>query len=227
MISIFETVLATCLPESVGIAVLTITPCKLLAQALQHSLTTWGFSALGNHNSVDSAVSGDSRSVKPLVILVDSVFVEANAAKCIERLKRIAQDVRILVVAKALTDKTKHEVLRFGGHGCVTTSHDTNYIKKAIEELAAGGRWFERRILYEALDARMPAAQNSIHKTDFEKLTSRERAVVNLVQIGLRNKEIAKKLGIREATVKLHLNSVFHKLGISSRVQLCVLEPAS
>ena len=227
MKSVFDAVLATCLPDSVGIAVLTITPCKLLAQALQQSLTTWGFSALGNHNNVNSAVSVDSGYAKPLVILVDSIFVEPNAAESLEQLKRIAQDVRILVIAKTLTDETKHEVLRFGGHGCVTTSHDTNYLKKAIDELAVGGRWFERRILYEAMDVQMPAVPNSIHKPDLEKLTSRERAVVNLVQLGLRNKEIAKKLGIREATVKLHLNNVFHKLGISSRLHLCVGSQAS
>ncbi len=209
------------------VAVFTITPCKLLAQALQQSLTTWGFNVLGSHSNVDNVIPINSRDTETTVILVDSIFVEQQTAKCFERLKRMVPDVRILVIAKTLTNETKHDILRFGGHGCVTTSQDTNYLKKAIEELAIGGRWFERRVLLEAIEAQASRGVNSsrrisLKKQILEKLTCRERTVAALVQLGLRNKEIAKKLSISEKTVKLHLNSIFRKLGIFSRLQLCV-----
>lgn len=51
-------------------------------------------------------------------------------------------------------------------------------------------------------------------------LTERERQVARLVAPGLRGKEIARRLGISEQTVKNHLTHIFAKLGIGNRVEL-------
>jgi two-component system nitrate/nitrite response regulator NarL len=53
-----------------------------------------------------------------------------------------------------------------------------------------------------------------------QSLTRRETEVVRLVSQGLANKVIARELGVREGTVKIHLHSVFRKLRISSRNDL-------
>lgn len=54
------------------------------------------------------------------------------------------------------------------------------------------------------------------------KLTNRETDIVNLIKIGLSNKKIAKRLSIRERTVKANLTNIFAKLDIQSRYQLMV-----
>ena len=51
-------------------------------------------------------------------------------------------------------------------------------------------------------------------------LTNRELEIVRLVATGLRNKQIADQLSITEGTVKIHLHTIFEKLGVSSRVEL-------
>lgn len=53
-----------------------------------------------------------------------------------------------------------------------------------------------------------------------EQLTSREHEVLALVADGLRNREIARRLGISEHTVKFHLAAIFGKLGASSRTEV-------
>jgi DNA-binding NarL/FixJ family response regulator len=53
-----------------------------------------------------------------------------------------------------------------------------------------------------------------------QALTRRETEIVRLVSQGLANKVIARELGVREGTVKIHLHSVFRKLRISSRADL-------
>ena len=53
-----------------------------------------------------------------------------------------------------------------------------------------------------------------------EQLTPREHEVLVLVADGLRNREIATRLGISEHTVKFHLAAVFGKLGASSRTEV-------
>ena len=53
-------------------------------------------------------------------------------------------------------------------------------------------------------------------------LTPREVEIVKMVAVGLRNKQIAEKLTITEGTVKIHLHSIYQKLGISDRVELSI-----
>jgi DNA-binding NarL/FixJ family response regulator len=53
-----------------------------------------------------------------------------------------------------------------------------------------------------------------------EKLTLREREISTLVAQALSNKEIARKLGLTEGTVKVHLHNIFDKLGLQNRTQL-------
>jgi DNA-binding NarL/FixJ family response regulator len=61
----------------------------------------------------------------------------------------------------------------------------------------------------------------------FFALTAREREVVSLVCDGLSNKMIARKLGITEGTVKVHLHAVYDKLNVRSRIELRVLHIAA
>ena len=55
---------------------------------------------------------------------------------------------------------------------------------------------------------------------DLILLTAREREVVQLVSSGLSNKLVARNLGLREGTVKIHLHNVYRKLGIPNRMTL-------
>lgn len=55
---------------------------------------------------------------------------------------------------------------------------------------------------------------------DLILLTAREREVVQLVSSGLSNKLVARNLGLREGTVKIHLHNVYRKLRIPNRMTL-------
>jgi DNA-binding NarL/FixJ family response regulator len=57
----------------------------------------------------------------------------------------------------------------------------------------------------------------SAGRSDSERLSPREREVLELVSQGMANKQIARALGIAERTVKVHLNSVFRQLGVADR----------
>ena len=54
------------------------------------------------------------------------------------------------------------------------------------------------------------------------RLTPREREIAQLVYDGLSNKEIARRLGISEGTIKTHLHNIFTKLGLANRVMLAM-----
>ncbi|MFF1613944.1 response regulator transcription factor [Amycolatopsis sp. NPDC058278] len=55
------------------------------------------------------------------------------------------------------------------------------------------------------------------------KFTGRERSVAKLLTQGMSNRTIARRLAISERTVKNHLNSIFHKLGVADRTQAVIV----
>jgi len=57
---------------------------------------------------------------------------------------------------------------------------------------------------------------------NIESLTPREQDVIQMIGKGLKNKDIAKKLYISEATVRHHLSSVYGKLGVADRLNLVI-----
>ena len=59
-------------------------------------------------------------------------------------------------------------------------------------------------------------------RNPFDSLTARERTVSDLVANGLRNREIARELGITEGTVKVYLHRIYEKLDVSSRTELAL-----
>jgi two-component system nitrate/nitrite response regulator NarL len=56
----------------------------------------------------------------------------------------------------------------------------------------------------------------------FFELSARQQEIIILVCDGLSNKEIDKKLGLTEGTVKIHLHAIYNKLGVRSRIEIMI-----
>jgi DNA-binding NarL/FixJ family response regulator len=68
----------------------------------------------------------------------------------------------------------------------------------------------------------MPAGASGGGGGSLSNLTSREREIAASIAEGRSNREIAKQLGVSEQTVKNHVTSILHKVGVSSRLQLAL-----
>jgi DNA-binding NarL/FixJ family response regulator len=105
--------------------------------------------------------------------------------------------------------------LRSAARGCVPRTADPAKLLYAVRTVAAGeiaaAPWLSA-ILKPGTGVPQVGAPTPI--------SSRELEVISLVAGGAGNKEIAKKLGIREQTVKNHLASIMHKLGLKSRLEV-------
>ena len=75
----------------------------------------------------------------------------------------------------------------------------------------------EQKIVYEYLDGK-----TKDRAARAPSLTPRERDLVDLVRQGLRNRDIAAKLGVTEGTVKVYLHAIFDKLGVDNRTELAM-----
>ncbi len=100
-----------------------------------------------------------------------------------------------------------------GISGIVPEESSTDLLKKAVRAVHAGELWLNRKLMEELISDRVDARA---------QLTRQERAIVSAICRGLRNKEIARQLGISEQTVKAHCNRIYKKLGVTDRLQLAL-----
>ncbi len=106
---------------------------------------------------------------------------------------------------------TEAEALRFlqaGAKGIIRKSADTETVLSCLRAVAVGRSWMQDSVFREAttMEAQL--------RTD---LTPREHQVMELVEQGFKNREIAQELGIRPGTVKIHLKHIFEKTGVHGR----------
>ena len=98
--------------------------------------------------------------------------------------------------------------LEAGADGAITKSNANAQLLTAIRAIAAGKRWVSPEI--EKQIATDPPVQ---------KLTERQEVILSSIVRGLTNADIAHQLGIREDSVKEHLNLIFSKIGAANRAE--------
>jgi DNA-binding NarL/FixJ family response regulator len=167
-----------------------------------------------------SGALAELRATSPDVVLLDLVLGHEDGLEWLPRLQAAAPRSRVLVLT-ALADPGRDEAaLRAGARGFVLKDASPEVLLRAVRDVAAGALWFDPRILPGGDAGSVPA--RGAAPAPFAALTARELEVVALVAEGLRNEEIARRLGISEKTVRNHLTAVFDKVGVSGRLELVV-----
>lgn len=145
---------------------------------------------------------------RPDVLLLD-LQMDRNSLAEIEGL---ARRVRVLIVTASEEPAEALAALRAGARAVVFKRFAIETLMDALRAVMEGHVWMPPSLQTQvASQALQPSG---------EPLSSREREIVRLVALGLRNGEVAQRLTITEATVKTHLNNVFQKLKVRDRVEL-------
>jgi DNA-binding NarL/FixJ family response regulator len=127
----------------------------------------------------------------------------------------LAEHVKVIVVTATERVEDALGAIRAGARAVVFKRFAIETLMMAIGAVMEGHVWMP-----PALQAEVTAAH--IREPHEVVLTRREREIVRYVALGLRNAEVAQRLGITEVTVKTHLNNVFQKLSLRDRVELAL-----
>ena len=160
------------------------------------------------------------RSSFPQILLVDAQ-IEGALDFCRElRLNGVRPWV--ILAGADRDERWDVEALKTGVRGILPKSATVENLLKAIRVVHQGELWASKRVIaltVEELAAR--SVNPPVGKLAFgERLSPREREIVQLIVRGLSNLEAANRLGITEATVKAHLTHIFQKLALRGRAQL-------
>lgn len=158
------------------------------------------------------------------VLLLD-VRVE-NAYQVCERLQQAEGHRPVILVQLPVDDAPATQALATGARGILQHNARPADVPLAIHTVARGEVWAPRHIVVAAwLHALNPVAAKRDARLNFDAahLTSRELEVLHHAAAGLGNRELAERLAISEATVKVHLTRVFQKLGLRGRARLAAI----
>lgn len=170
---------------------------------------------VGSSESASAALEPLQR-LSPDLVLLDIDLGHEDGLEWLPRVAVAAPRARILILTALREPARDEEALRAGARGLVLKSAPPETLLLAIRGVASGALWFDTSAL-----ARAPGASASSGGKG-SSLTTREREIVSLIAEGLRNDEIARRLGITAKTVKNHLTVLFEKVGVSSRLELVV-----
>lgn len=162
----------------------------------------------------------------PDVILLDLDLGGASSTEIIAQL--LSNGVsRVLVLTGERRIAILDQAVQFGARGILHKDAAAELVLKAIEKIHGGELWLDResmgRVFGELIDPR-PLRKRDIERDKQATLTGRERDIIAAIveHCGSANKTLAKQLFISEHTLRNHLTSVYHKLGVTTRLELYV-----
>ena len=162
---------------------------------------------------------------QPDVIVLDLDLGGENAVESIPTLLSAAPAARLLVLTGVRDPEAHREAVRRGAMGLVLKEKAAETLLQAIAKVGDGEVWLEPTMIARVLgELTRPQTSQPIspEAAKIATLTEREREVITLVGEGLRNKHIAERLYISEATVRHHLTAIFAKLEVADRFELAV-----
>jgi DNA-binding NarL/FixJ family response regulator len=161
--------------------------------------------------------------LKPDVLMADLHLPGQDGLALAEALGSGAHRTRVVLMADRVSPAETLSALRVQVHGLLTKGNAESTLRPCLIQVMQGRPWLDRSLATQTL--RWLSGIESDTAPSSAGLTRREIEVAELAARGLRNKEIAKRLGIHEGTVKIHLHSVYRKLGLRGRVGLSAQLP--
>ena len=155
--------------------------------------------------------------VGPDILLLDLSMPRGNGMDVVRKLRSNGAGPQIVLLTAAIDDSSLIEAGTLGVKGMVLKNSDPGYLLECLDKVRAGGTWIDPE-----LSARTQELTETYGERRRPALAPRERQLIRFVRQGLRNREIAKELGVTEGTVKVYLHGVFDKLGVNSRTELAI-----
>lgn len=153
--------------------------------------------------------------LKPDLLLLDVNMPDGSGIDVLRRLRKSGGGCPAILLTAGLDDPQLIAADDLEPEGIVLKTSDPALLLECMDQVLAGKTWVDPEIV-DRTNAAKERASSVV------SLTPRERELVELVRQGLRNRDIAARLGVTEGTVKVYLHSIFDKLGVASRTELAI-----
>ena len=187
------------------------------------------FSVVGEAGDIGEAFRVLSHQ-EPDLLLLDNHLPGVKGVEAIVSLKQGHENLRILMLTVSEDEDDLANALQNGADGYLLKTLESDQLCEAIVKVAEGQSVVSPEMMSKLVSAlRQPTVPSAIESNNghplkvLERLSPREMEIFLLIAKSLSNKHIARDLDIAETTVKIHIQHIFKKLEMTSRVQVAVL----
>ena len=195
----------------------------LYLEGLASFLQTEGIEVAGTAGDGLEAVA-KIEMLQPDVILMDVEMPSCNGIEATRIIKRDFPGIEIIMLTIYDEDEQLFAAIRAGASGYLLKGMETDQFLAELRRLAAGDAplapGLARRILQELGHLKTEPPQAAKPAAQLAELTRRQSEILKRLAEGLTYREIGEEFGIREVTVRYHVNEIMDKLHLANRAQL-------
>ncbi len=176
---------------------------------------TNGYELGGSYANAEEAME-KIPAIAPDAVLMDINLPGISGIRCVNALKTMFPNM-LFLMCTAYEDNTKiFDSLKAGASGYILKTEGPTKIMQALEEMIAGGSPMSSIIARKVVASFASMSQESVL---IETLSDREKMVLDKLAQGLIGKEVAEELQISGGTVRKHVQNIYKKLQVNTRVE--------
>jgi DNA-binding NarL/FixJ family response regulator len=162
-----------------------------------------------------------AEQLKPDIVILDISMPELNGVEAARNIRKASPNTEILILSLHYSDQLIREILDAGVRGYIMKSDPDRDLINALEKLSNHRPFFTSKAA-EVMLARFNQSESrsGLRELAGERLTAREREIVQLLSEGRSSKEVASFLGISVKTAETHRANIMRKLEIHSVSEL-------
>lgn len=166
------------------------------------------------------------RKKKPDVILMDIRMPKMDGVKCTEIIKEKYQDIKIIILTTFDNDEYVYNALKSGASGYLLKGVSMDELVRAIKTVHSGKAMINPDIATKVVKLFSQMAKSDyiiqFEQAGVEDLTKAEWRIIEQVEYGSSNREIAENVKLSEGTVRNYLSIILSKLKFRDRTQLAI-----
>jgi DNA-binding NarL/FixJ family response regulator len=174
-----------------------------------------GCQCVGEYGSAEDALAGIPQQ-QPQVVLMDIDLPGINGVECVRRLSEVAPESQVLMLTVYKDTDSIFDALSAGAVGYLVKPVRAAQLIEAIHDVYGGGAPMTSGIARKVVQLFQKSRPTS---SEVDTLSPREQEVLDYLAQGYLYKEIADRTGSSYATIRTHIERIYHKLHVRSRAQ--------
>lgn len=191
----------------------------LLLEALATALAGHGF-------TVEAAVDSPAEALRavalhdPDLLLIDVSFPVGSGIDAAREVIARHPRTKVVMLTGGEEPEPLVDALAVGVSGYLGKNQPVDAIARALERAAQGGSPIDADLLRQV---RHPRTKLPRQRSPMDELTVRERHILRLLLAGMSTRDMVEELGVSQSTVRTHVQNIFSKLGVHTRLQAVAL----